>query len=254
MKQTLKRILHPVRELAFRFVNVKVPSKINTGSIIAKAASMIAANRVEGDYLEFGVFAGASFSTSYLAIENAFKDYQRQLDYNTKEEAAETGQLWDKMRFFAFDSFQGLPKLETIDKKSKEFAEGKYACTENKFRENLSEAGIPLNKVVTVAGWFEETCTARTIRTHGIKKASIIHVDCDFYGSAKTVLEFVKPLLTNGTIIIFDDWYCFYGNPDLGEQKAFNEWKETMADWVFTEYQKEGPWRNSFIASKRETE
>lgn len=77
---------------------------------------------------------------------------------------------------------------------------------------------------------------------------SIIHVDCDLYSSAKTVLEFVKPLLVDGTIIIFDDWYCFRGNPNLGEQRAFNEWRATMPDWSFTQYQKEGPWRNSFIA------
>ena len=67
-----------------------------------------------------------------------------------------------------------------------------------------------------------------------------------------TALRFVGPLLTDGTVIVFDDWYCYRGNPGLGEQKAFNEWKTTMPEWVFSEYQKEGPWKTSFIASRRD--
>jgi O-methyltransferase len=73
-----------------------------------------------------------------------------------------------------------------------------------------------------------------------MKKAAIIHVDCDLYASAKIALEFVKPLLVDGTVIIFDDWYCFRGKSEFGEQCAFNEWITTLPDWSFTEYQKEG--------------
>ncbi|MGH9471088.1 MAG: hypothetical protein ACRD1N_12200, partial [Terriglobia bacterium] len=50
----------------------------------------------------------------------------------------------------------------------------------------------------------------------------------------------------------FDDWYCFRGNPDLGEQRAFREWAQSKPEWYFTEYQKEGPSRNSFIVSRKE--
>jgi O-methyltransferase len=165
-------------------------------------------------------------------------------------DAAEIGAIWENMRFFAFDSFQGLPEPDRVDKQGRDFAKGKFKCTQNAFRDNLVKDGVPLSKVVTVPGWFEDTCTEETIMKYGMRKASIIHVDCDLYVSAKTALDFVKPLLTDGTIIIFDDWYCFRGNPNLGEQRAFNEWKATMTDWRFTEYQKEGPYRNSFIASR----
>ena len=243
MKQTLKRILYPFRILAARFVNID--------AIIHKAAIIIAAEKVEGDYLEFGVFAGSSFIQSYHIIKGVFEQQQKLHAGRTEEDAAEIRRIWDNMRFFAFDSFQGLPEPDGFDKETSDFAMGKYTCTENTFRENLVKAGVSLGKVVTIAGWFEETCTEETIRKYIMKKASIIHVDCDLYASAKTTLEFVKPLLTDGTIIVFDDWYCFRGNPNLGEQRAFNEWKATMTDWIFTEYQKEGPYRNSFIASKR---
>jgi hypothetical protein len=57
------------------------------------------------------------------------------------------------------------------------------------------------------------------------------------------------PLLQDGTIIIFDDWYNFRGSPHLGEQRAMAEWSKTVNGFTFSEYQKEGPWRTSFIAS-----
>lgn len=247
MKQILKRILYPVRKLAARFVNIDEVTSDNT--IIYKSAMIIAAEMVEGDYLEFGVFAGSSFIRSYHVIKSAFEQLQKLHAGRTEEDAADTKRIWDNMRFFAFDSFQGLPKLDGVDKEGRGFAGGKYSCTENTFLENLVKAGVPLDKVVIISGWFNEICTEETIRKYGMRKASIIHIDCDLYASAKKALEFVKFFLTDGTIIIFDDWYCFRGNPNLGEQKAFNEWKATMTDWIFTEYQKEGPWGISFIAT-----
>ncbi len=82
-----------------------------------------------------------------------------------------------------------------------------------------------------------------------MKKASIIWVDCDLYRSAATVLDFVTPLLQDGTLIIFDDWYAYRGNPRLGEQRAFGEWTEGVKNFTFTDFHKEGTYRNSFIAS-----
>jgi hypothetical protein len=70
MKQTLKRVLYPVRRLAARFVNVN-------DTIIVKTANIIAAERVEGDYLEFGVFAGNSFLQSYHVIKSVFETSQK---------------------------------------------------------------------------------------------------------------------------------------------------------------------------------
>lgn len=252
MRRTLKRIFNPVRRLAAaaRFISADAPPVEQT--IIYKAAHIIAAEKVEGDYLEFGVYAGGSFIYAYHVIEKIFEPRQRPgFAERSEADGVEIKRIWENMRFFAFDSFQGLPEPEGVDRESRDFARGKYTCAEDTFRANLARAGVPLQKVVPVRGLFEQTCTEETIRKYGMRKASIIHVDCDLYASAKTALDFVKPLLTDGTVIIFDDWFCFRGNPNLGEQRAFNEWTATMPDWSFTEYQKEGPWSNSFIASRR---
>ena len=142
--------------------------------------------------------------------------------------------------FFAFDSFQGLPETKGIDRATREFSAGHYMCTEQNFLKNLRRAEVPLSHVITVPGWFDDTCVPLTVSKLQMRPAAIIHIDCDLYSSTKTVLNFATPLLQDGTILIFDDWYHFRGNPNLGEQKAFREWQDRMKGWTFTEYQKEG--------------
>jgi O-methyltransferase len=163
MKQTLKRILYPVRKLAARFVNI---NENYQNTIIYKAANIIVAEKVEGDYLEFGVYEGRSFIHSYHVIESVIKQHQK-LSAGRTEDVEEIKGIWENMRFFAFDSFQGLPALSGVDKEGRDFAKGRYECTENAFRDNLVKANVPLSKMVMVAGWFENTCTEGTIRKYG---------------------------------------------------------------------------------------
>lgn len=247
MKNIAKTILYPVRKITSKFVHVDDDFK---DSIIYKAANIIAKEKIRGEYLEFGVFEGSSFIYAYNIIKYVFEEQAKYSGIRTETELVEARKTWDAMRFFAFDSFQGLPLLTGVDAQSNIFAKGKYACSEVAFLSNLRKAKIPLNRVVSVAGWFDQTCTIETAEKYQMSKAALIHIDCDLYESTRTVLGFIQPLLTDGTILIFDDWYFFRGNPNLGEQRAFNEWRKTLQNYTFTEYQKEGPFRNSFIANQ----
>lgn len=246
LKSALKPLLRPVRLAGGRFFI----RDIDESTIVWKAAQILSGELVEGDYLEFGVFRGASLINAFTTIRDVYHQRSRD-EIHSMEYRKQVLQLWDKMRFFAFDSFCGLPSPDGIDRDSKDFVKGKFVCDLTGFYSNLKSGSVDLNKVIPVPGWFEETCIAQTIKKYGMKAASIIHVDCDLYESTKVVLKFIEPLLTDGTVLIFDDWYCFRGNPDLGEQRAFAEWQRSKADWSFTEYQKEGPWRNSFAANHR---
>jgi len=256
MKLFVKQLLNPLRRMAARFVAVDQAIENDrvvrdlSNTIIYKAACIQASAIVEGDYYEFGVFRGDSMVKAYHSIELGFTEQQRLHSGRTEQDATEIKRIWENMRFFAFDSFRGLPRPHDIDKHTTEFAEGKYACSEEEFCQNLKRSHIPVSRIQTIVGWFSDTCNNATVEQHGMKKAAIVHIDCDLYASTKTVLNFVGPLLVDGSIIIFDDWYCFRGSPFLGEQRAFNEWKTELSNWCFTEFQKEGAWRNSFIASK----
>lgn len=246
VKSALKPLLRPLRLAGGRFL-IRPADESNT--IVWKAAQILSGELVEGDYLEFGVFRGDSFIRSYGTIRDVYRS--RSLDeIHSVEYRNQVLQLWTNMRFFAFDSFSGLPSTDAFDRQTNDFVEGKFACDLPAFRKNIKSGGVDLSKVVTVPGWFEETCVAETIKKYEMRAAAIIHVDCDLYDSASVALKFIEPLLVDGTVLIFDDWYCFRGNPELGERRAFLEWSRDMPGWTFTEYQKEGPWRNSYVANR----
>jgi O-methyltransferase len=158
---------------------------------------------------------------------------------------------WDRMRFYAFDSCEGIPKPTDIDAITAVFEEGTYACTEHDFWENLCASGVDLAKVKVVKRFFHETLTSFVPQDYGIERASLIHIDSDLYESARLALNFITPALHDGGIIIFDDWFQFHGNPTLGEQRAFYEWQGHHPDWLVTEFQKEGPFRVSFVLNRR---
>ena len=56
-----------------------------------------------------------------------------------------------------------------------------------------------------------------------IHELSFINVDCDFYESTRVVLNWCKPFIKQGTIINFDDWYCYRASDQHGEMLAFRE-------------------------------
>ncbi len=179
--------------------------------------------QIEGDYLEFGVFQGNSF---ILAARLAEK-------YGM-----------NKMRYFAFDSFEGLPEGE-----GQCFSKGDYCCSEQSFMRMVVKAGVRLDKVVLVKGWYDESLTVDTKKRYQLDRAAVIHIDCDLYASARVVLPFVEDLLQKGTILIFDDWYVFRHEEEMkefGEQKAFNEWPVRNAFEGFYDF----PPAKAFIMTK----
>lgn len=237
-----------------RFIILPSPQKNNhriRDSLFYKAGALAAGGKIDGDYFELGVSSCGSFISAYRAIQHAFEATSTVNMWNTEADAAERRKLWNQMRFFAFDSFQGLPKINNIDSYTAEFGEGKFYCSQENFKHNLSQAGVPLEKVTTIPGWYKDALNDITRTSLNMRSAAIVHMDCDLYESAKLVLAFIAPLLVDGTVIIFDDWYQFRDNPNMGEQKAFYEWIVRNHEWIFTEYQRSGPWSNSFIANKK---
>jgi hypothetical protein len=154
-----------------------------------------------GDYLEFGVFEGSTFLHAYHRASG----------------------LMPWMRFFAFDSFQGLPKPEGSDAAG-EFAEGQFCCTEDRFREILAESGADPKRVVVVPGWFDQSLSDDLKKKHDLRVVSVAYIDCDLFKSTEPVMRFLTDLVRQGTILLFDDWYCFRARPTHGVRGAVAAW------------------------------
>ncbi len=202
--------------------------------ILEKAMKFAAHVGTGGDYLEFGVWKGRSFARAYH-----MRRYVKDKKLNG-------------MKFYAFDSFQGLPEIKgQYDNSSSEFKKGDYACDVETFKSNLVNKGVNLKDVIIIPGWYDESLSETTKKKLPLKKAAIIFVDCDLYESAIPVLDFITDYVTNGTIIIFDDWFAFSGDPEKGEQRAFKEWLGRNPHIRATEWQRVNWKSNSFILNRK---
>lgn len=195
-----------------------------------QAFDFIADNRIDGDYLEFGCHRVRTFR---MALTEARR-------HNL-----------DSMQFLAFDSFAGLPEVETktsvpIWKK------GVLATSEQEFMRLVTEHGIYLDKVSTYPGFYNESLTPELQKQLLAKqrKAAFICVDCDLYESAVPVWKFIDGLLQEGSVLYVDDYYVGYkGSPLHGVAKSFAEYQETTS-WRFEPHLSIGWWGRSFIAYK----
>ncbi len=203
--------------------------------------------RIEGDILEFGVSVGKSLCLmAQLQKENlALWQYR---------EPAVIGR-----RVAGFDSFAGLPDDGQFHPRweAGSFATNYLAnhptlayeapITPESIRALFRAAGLAEPELEV--GWFAETA-ARAIPGK-YARAALVHIDSDLYASAKEALAAVAPILSDGALVCFDDWFMYRGHPDKGEQRAFREFLDERPEWGSTHYEKYSVFCNSFILYRR---
>ncbi|MDP6438072.1 MAG: class I SAM-dependent methyltransferase, partial [Candidatus Brocadiia bacterium] len=104
----------------------------------------------------------------------------------------------------------------------------------------FSVDGLPevRENVQLVKGWFAETLRA-FLKEH-TETCAFIHIDCDVYSSAKTVLGCLEQRIAAGTVIVFDEFFNYPGWRE-GEYKAFMEFVDQIGarfEYVGYTYQK----------------
>lgn len=115
--------------------------------------------------------------------------------------------LTDRVIVHGFDSFEGMPLA--ADEKDLDFSRGDdWLPGEFKGRyEELDEyCARRYNNYRLHRGYFESSIDAdflASLRTH---PPILIWVDCDYYSSARTVLERLLDHIPNGCVLYFDDF------------------------------------------------
>ncbi len=222
MKKIIRWLFGSPVNRYFRFglrYAAKLPSAFAREIALEEAMNYARRCELTGDYLEFGVFQGRTFSAA------CFLGRECRLD----------------MRFWAFDSFQGLPSSEG------EFGAGAYAFSQESFLKNVRKCVGHVEDVRVVPGWFSDSLVPGNPLLKDLKPVAIAWVDCDLYESTQPVLEFLTSRLQDGSLIYFDDWFCFKGRPDCGEQRACAEWLQKNPHIQLMPYAKFGWHGQSFI-------
>lgn len=241
----LSRIIAPI-------INRNFVLKQNIQPIFL-AADFVFSENIDGDYLEFGVFKGSSFIEAYEACETAKKWNKKkfnELSFENKQMAKDNFQSLDKkndIRYFAFDSFQGLPKEKNNDSEHPRFHEGRFKSSKEFFLNACKLHNVNLSKVFVCEGFYEESLNKNLLEKYSLTRASIIMVDCDLFSSTQAVLNFIIPLIQNGTVIIFDDWFTYKAMKNKGQQKAVKEWLERNKNISLIEHARYGKSQISFI-------
>lgn len=225
--------------------SAQTPSAINElarrdprWSMFCRAADFINYEAVPGDIVEFGVFTGTSLAL--LARAHSFdpKGMSR--------------------RVAGFDSFQGLPASSETHARWRP-----GDCASSSGWHPLLREGDPVTPDVTLrlfeacsldpptlhVGSFEQTLPAAFPTRYG--QVALAHIDCDLYESTSTVLHYLAPVLQDGSIVLFDDWFHYRGHPGKGEARAFADFLSTHPEWGAVPYQTYSTFCNSFILHRR---
>ena len=172
---------------------------------LRKAFYLTALERLEGDYLEFGVFTGSSFVFA-CKIEKKYRDIHK-----------------GSCRFFGFDSFQGFGEIEQHDEHPF-YTDSTFSVSSQKVIGNIQKQTRG-SEIKLVPGFFDQTIAGVRSGAHGIPKARIVFIDCDLKEPSALALEYVKDALQPGTVLLMDDFFSYRGREDMGTAGAFEEFK-----------------------------
>jgi hypothetical protein len=143
--------------------------------------------RIEGQYLEFGVFEGRSINH----IARAARTPQR-----------------SRPQVYGFDSFEGLKE----DWRGNHLGKGAF---DRGGRMPRVEANVTL-----VKGWFDQTLP-KFLAEHR-EPVAYLHIDSDTFEAADAVLSLLGDRIAAGSIVVFDEYFGYRGWKE-GEHRAWTE-------------------------------
>ena len=126
-----------------------------------------------------------------------------------------------------FDTFEGLPPLENIDRSA--FDDGMFVSDYETVKQFFAED----QRVHVYKGLFPEECA------HYVKDKcfSFVNIDVDLYDGMKKSLEFVYPRMNKGGVVLIHD----YGTAG-GVRKAVDEFLKDKPEAAF-----DNNWRQCFF-------
>jgi len=211
-------IRYPTFEKAIRFVNYEI---------------------IKGDIIEFGVYTGRSLALLSHAYNEFIHKSIHKIPFNRK--------------IIGLDSFNGLVKNEHPRWTKGIFSHNHSKHPTIKVGEKITKEKVEnffnkmnLAKPIILEGLFSNTISNLKNIT---EKLAIVHIDCDLYEPTLFVLKEIETILQEGTILLFDDWFNFKGNPLKGESGAVKEWLLT-SKWKLREWFSYATFCKAFIVIK----
>jgi len=196
-----------------------------------KASFYILISDIKGSYHEFGC---ADLNTIRMALDTIGLRY-----INSKDKSC---------KFYLYDTFKGMPKLVSGDDPHWCLREGMNCTTINDVKKILKK---DIDRIKIYPGIYSDSL--KKIKTQEVDKIALAYLDCDYYSSTRDALEYCKDKFVNGSIIVFDDWNLYACDPNKGQRKAYNEFKEKYKEnYIFEDFSEVGFTGKAFSIRKIE--
>jgi O-methyltransferase len=169
----------------------------------------LAVDQVEGAYFEFGVASGNSMRSAEIAERTAHSSslgvaqVRRELvgfdtfESFSSQSAADTHSTWQGENF-------SVP----IHKVKKRFRRVRDRVSFHAI--DCSRLGSPLDDYGPIEKYVQS------------EKVALLLFDMDLGDPTEKALEWIRPKLQNGSVIIFDEYFAFRGDPAMGEARAWS--------------------------------
>lgn len=202
--------------------------QLSRNMAFAKVFNFVYFNKIDGDYLEFGVARG---STLKMALNNA--RVRRLVDMN----------------FYGVDTFEGFPETSGPETGFRTYRNivGSRVFSINTLEKQLGFKGIKRLKFLKLN--MESGDFLKFHNMVGLKNFAIIHLDMDYYLPTLNALLEVQNGLKVGSVLMFDNFFFFSGSDLMGERKALFDFQESNANFVISEYFNYGWHGKAFIVS-----
>lgn len=166
-------------------------------AVILRELEKVLKVKTDGEVVELGCYKGAT-SLELMKIIDKQAPYKK---------------------LYLYDSFEGLPHKthQDISGVGEQFKTGELPASKKEVIRRFRQSGLPMP--VIKKGWFSE------LEPSDLPELiSFVFLDGDFYASIMDSLTLVWPRLSEGAIVIIDD----YQSEALpGVQKAVDEWLKT---------------------------
>jgi hypothetical protein len=163
-----------------------------------------------GDIAEFGTFRGHTASVIAKTMARCDRKWPQR----------------EPKKLLLFDSFQGLPAPETAADEAVmiDWHEGSLVGLSKHQLSSLCSRYLPQKRICIYDGWFKDTVQTIPSATRLV----MLHIDCDLYQSTIDILDHClrERIISEGAIILFDDWNIVRADPNLGEGRAWREMAE----------------------------
>jgi O-methyltransferase/8-demethyl-8-(2,3-dimethoxy-alpha-L-rhamnosyl)tetracenomycin-C 4'-O-methyltransferase len=149
--------------------------------LIERAILALTRVGIRGDFLEAGVWRGGAVIYMAAVIEA----------YGIKNRVV-----------FGADSFNGIPVCNDFGKDAVNEWPDRWVASAYEVRGNIARYGLADDRIALLEGGFDHC-----LQTPSINTLALIRLDADSYSSTRTALELLYPKLSDGGIVIIDDWH-----------------------------------------------